>query len=418
MNDMLYWIWLSLATTAGGTSFSKLIAKYSDPCEIYLAERDALVSLLGSRSKDISALCDKNLDAAKEVLDFCQKKGVGLLAYSDRGYPELLRKIPNPPPLLYYRGTLPDFKNECAIAVVGTRRLDSYGRKNAYSVTKDLARAGALIVSGMATGIDGVAQAAALSESARTVAVLGSGIDVCYPKEHITLARAIVKCGAVITEFPPKTPPNKQNFPIRNRIISGISQGVFVVEGTERSGSLITARRAREQERRIYALPGNVGNKNSEGTNLLIKSGALAVTGAADIISDIEKLYPGSLDAQRLSGDCSDIDEVLSAYAVSALTADDAVFKAKRSKAKSEAPTVKETVKSDVAPEINEKEIAGISRDALALYKRIPLDGGCAIEALVCDEFPLRRVMQLLLKLEIGQFVKLLPGERVRRNFH
>lgn len=418
MNDMLYWIWLSLATTAGGTSFSKLIAKYSDPCEIYSAERDALVSLIGSRSKDITALCDKNLDEAKEVLDFCQKKGVGLLAYSDRAYPELLRKIPNPPPLLYYRGTLPDFKNECAIAVVGTRRLDSYGRKNAYSVTKDLARAGALIVSGMATGIDGVAQAAALSESRRTVAVLGSGIDICYPPEHITLARAIVKCGAVITEFPPKTPPSKNNFPIRNRIISGLSQGVFVVEGTERSGSLITARHAREQGRRIYALPGNVGNKNSEGTNLLIKNGAVAVTGAADIVADIEKLYPGSLDAQKMLGTYSDIDEILKNYAVSALSADDAILKAPRSKVERKSQPTEETLKSEPQSEINEKDIAGISKDALALYKKIPLDGGCAIEALVCDEFPLRRVMQLLLKLEIGQFVKLLPGERVHRNFH
>ena len=245
MDNTVYWIWLSLALTIGSESFKRLIGRFDSARDVYDADETELRQLLGKRTKDLEAVCDKDLTRASEILEFCQSKSVGILTYSDDRYPEALRRIDNPPVLLYYRGILPDFNSECFVAVVGTRRLSDYGRKNAFEISRGLAEAGAVIVSGMALGIDGVAHAGALSGGKSTVAVIGSGIDVCYPPEHLTLARSIVKQGCIMTEYAPGTAPDGKNFPRRNRIISGISSSVVVIEGRMRSGSLITARCAR-----------------------------------------------------------------------------------------------------------------------------------------------------------------------------
>ena len=252
MENMIHWIWLSLSVRAGSESFRKLYERFGSVEGIYSADESTLASIIGSRSHDYSALVDKNLEKAKEVLNFCRAKSVGILLYSDERFPENLRKIKNPPVLLYYRGNLPDFKSELCISVVGTRSVSEYGRKNAFYVSRDLAKAGATIVSGMAIGIDGVALAGALSEGKATVAVIGSGIDVCYPSQHKRLAREIVKRGCVVTEYAPGTRPNAVNFPVRNRIISGLSEAVVVIEGHEKSGAIITARRAFSQGRAVY----------------------------------------------------------------------------------------------------------------------------------------------------------------------
>ena len=230
--------------------------------------------------------------------------------------------------MLYYRGVLPDFSEKLAISIVGTRRLSEYGRKNAFNISFDLAAAGAVIVSGMAIGIDGVAMAAALSASGQTVAFLGSGIDVCYPAAHRRLAQQIVKNGCVFTEFHPGASPDRMNFPIRNRLVSGLSAATLVIEGREKSGALITARYAKEQNKALYALPGNVGSPHSELTNMLIRNGAASVTSADDIINDFEATSPGKLNPFVLRGLVrSNMNDVLRELEVSALTANDDAFK-------------------------------------------------------------------------------------------
>jgi DNA processing protein len=233
MNIQVLWIWLSLACTPGSVTFSKLISKFETPKAIFEATDDQLSAVLGRSSKDLRALSDKNTDKAEEIFKYCTSKNIGILNYSDNNFPENLRNIPTPPVLLYYRGVLPDFKNSFCVSVVGTRRLSEYGLKNAFQISSDLAKAGATIVSGMALGIDGVSHAGALSGGGVTVAVLGSGIDVCYPSEHKLLARNIVKNGCVFTEFAPGTRPERHNFPRRNRIISGLSEATLVIEGRE-----------------------------------------------------------------------------------------------------------------------------------------------------------------------------------------
>ena len=323
--------------------------------------------------------------------------------------------------LLYYRGVLPDFNAGVRIAVVGTRKLSDYGRKHAFSLSYDLAKSGATVVSGMAEGIDGVALAAALAADAPTVAVLGTGIDVCYPAEHLTLAKEIVKRGCVLTEYPPGTQPTRYTFPKRNRIISGLSSACLVIEGTERSGSLITARYAKEQGRLIYALPGYVGNKNSEAGNLLIKNGAKIVTAAEDIIRDFSDISRTDILNPFVLSEKLPVSmhEVLSAYRISCVAPSDDIFNPPRRKSKNIDKNPTETPKpqaTESLPVRNDEEVASrFSKEVYQIYKKIPTDSDCAIESLSDSDHSLREVMRALLKLEMGRYVTLLPGERVIR---
>ena len=419
MEDRVYWLWLSMAVTPGTNTFAKLLTKFNSAMEIYSADAAEIASVITSKSRDYKALCDKRLDAAVKVNDFCLTKNVGILLHCDRNFPSMLKQIPTPPVLLYYRGVLPDFDDNFLVSVVGTRRLTDYGRRNAFVISSDLARAGAVIVSGMAVGIDGVAHCGAIAAGRPTVAVIGSGIDVLYPKSHGQLAKQIVKDGCVLTEYAPGTKPEKQNFPVRNRIISGLSQAVIVIEGKERSGAMITARHAREQERALYALPGNVGSPNSQLTNLLIKNGASLCTAADDVVRDFELRSHGRLNPHELAKPFSaDMHAMLTKLGVSCVAVDDGIFK--NSKKQKKIKVVEEDVpkcKADSTATEKTADLAGFDKTAIKLYKRIPTGEGCPIEALVDDELNLRDVMKGLLKLEMGCFITMLPGERVRRNF-
>lgn len=416
MNKLIYWIWLSLSCTPDSTTFAKLMSKFSDAKEVFDATEHDIRSCVGRKVSDCSALSSKDLTRAIEIYDFCTKKDVGIVTYADDNFPNSLRTIPTPPVLLYYRGKLPNFNMGFRCAIVGTRSLSSYGRANAFKLGYDLGCAGATVVSGMAIGIDGVALAGAIASGASTIAVIGSGIDVCYPLVHLKLARNIVKNGCVITEYAPGTKPEKFNFPRRNRLISGLSAATVVVEGKENSGSMITARHAKSQERPVFAFPGNVGNDGSQSTNLLIKNGAHICTCAEDIIHHFDGEYPGVLNPFNLKErPDSNMMEVLRDLQVSALTPTDDVFivpKIKKEKKKnSDSATLKH-----VSPEENLlPEMPPFDGELLKLYKKIPFDGDCTIESLAVDS-DLRSVMKLLLKLEMGRFITMLPGERVKRN--
>ena len=419
MNEQILWIWLSLACTPGTESFRKLIDSFASPESIYAADKDSLEAVLGKKCADVTALSDKNTDRAEEIYNFCSQKNVGIINYSDSNFPPLLKAIQNPPVLLYYRGVLPRFVDTFCISVVGTRRLSEYGLRNAFSISRDLALSGATVVSGMAIGVDGVAHAGALSADAITIAVLGSGIDVCYPAEHKQLAREIVKRGCVITEYAPGTRPERNNFPKRNRIISALSHATLVIEGKERSGALITARCAEKQERKLYALPGNVGNINSELTNLLIKNGATLCSSADDIIRDFEAGSLGLLNPFKLAeAKPADPSEYLRRYAVSAVTANDKVFSRRVKKKKESDP---EKAPEPIIGKVdNSKSLDSVAetfdKEMIAIYKKIPQGEECTIESLVDSTLTLRVVMKGLLKLEMGRFVVMLPGEKVKRN--
>lgn len=418
MDNTVYWIWLSLACTPGTATFPRLIEKFGNAKKIYDADARNITRCIDSRSSDRAKLIDKSLDKATEILEFCTKKEIGLLTYADEKYPKALKGIKSPPVILYYRGKLPDFNKGFYVSVVGTRAISDYGRKNAFKISYDLASVGATIVSGMAMGIDGISHAAALEAGKTTVAVMGSGIDVCYPAQHLSLARSIVKQGCIITEFPPHTPPSKNNFPTRNRIISGLSAITVVIEGKEKSGSRITASCAKEQGRDVYALPGNVGSQNSEITSLLLKNGAKAVTSADDIVRDYQDRYPGVINPFKLRTTLPvDIMSTLAKYSVAAVAPSDDIFpQPGKQRNNRKTNTSRNFIAEKAEPVLNESAVeTAFNSKTFEIYKNIPVLGECPIESLVNSENDLRDVMKCLLSLEMGGFVTMLPGDRVSR---
>ncbi len=269
--------------------------------KVYEASEEDYLKISGLTRRSVLKLTDKSLDEARAVLAYCQNEGVGILTPDSSLYPKRLARISCKPIVLYYRGLMVDLDREVCIAEVGTRHMSEYGARVAYTMAYDLCRGGAIIVSGMAKGIDGMAHRGSLDAGGYTVAVLGCGIDRAYPSEHLALMNEIIKSGLVITEFRPYTSPNARNFPIRNRIVSGLSLGTFVIEAPSKSGALITAETALKQGRDVYALPGKVGELNSEGSNELIRHGAKMVTEAKDILVEYQSLYPSKINLNAVA---------------------------------------------------------------------------------------------------------------------
>jgi DNA processing protein len=281
------WIALSRVRGMGCVSFKKLATHFANPAAVFSASAAELAGIGGLDANVIEAV--RSFSAWAEVdeeIHRAEKAGVRIVPFSDSRYPARLRMIPDPPPCLYVKGEL-RLGDEKAVAVVGSRSASDYGCRVARDLCRGLTAAGFIVVSGMARGIDGVAHETALESGGRTIAVLGSGVDRAYPPEHATLYRNIIESGAVISELPLGTRPLAFNFPARNRLISGLSLGVVVVEATEKSGSLITAALALEQGREIFAVPGAVGASRSRGAHRLIRQGAKLVEQVEDIIEEI-----------------------------------------------------------------------------------------------------------------------------------
>lgn len=302
MSRPLYWIWFSLRMGEGKSGVAELLEHFGSPENIYAADAHELADYFGGTRRTLcEALSNKNLDEAYQIEGYCVKNGISILCYSEKGYPKLLTNLKNPPIILYARGKITDLDERVAISVVGTRSITEYGRQSAYKIGYELAAAGAVVVSGLALGNDSVAACGALDARGRTIAVLGSGLDRVYPAAHKKLAREIARHGMIVSEYPPLTPPSRGSFPMRNRIISGLSQGTLVIEASHGSGALITAKDAILQGRDIYSLPGNIDSETAEGTNELIKEGATAITCAADILENYQYIYGAKLDISVLA---------------------------------------------------------------------------------------------------------------------
>ena len=296
--NILYWLWLASKFGIASKEFPKIADSLTDPYEIYRLSEEEIEQLRVSEAVK-QRLCDKSLTEAYSILKYCKKEKVDIIAYSDKRYPDRLRTIEDPPVLLYCKGRFPDMNARLCIGMVGTRKMSEYGKQTAYKISYELASAGACVVSGMALGIDGVCAVGAIEGGGHTVAVLGCGISVTYPKAHKTLERAIIGSGAVITEYPPFQRPESWNFPKRNRIISGLCQGVVVVEAARGSGALITASRTVQQGRELFAVPGKVDDVSSDGPNELIRNGANVVLCSKDIIEHYSFLYKDTLDMKK-----------------------------------------------------------------------------------------------------------------------
>jgi DNA processing protein len=284
--DRRYWIGFNLVKGIGPVKFRRLLDHFGEAEAAWKGSLAALAAA-GLDRRSIENLktvrSGGQLDAALKLIESSQAQ---VLTWDDDGYPRSLRDIPQAPPVLYVLGSL-TAADEWSVAVVGTRHASTYGREAARDLASGLAANGVTVVSGLARGIDVVAHKAALDAGGRTIAVLGSGVDVIYPPEHKVMAQAIVQAGAVISDYPMGTPPESANFPPRNRIISGLSKGVVVVEAGEVSGALITTDFAAEQGRDVFAVPGSILSRASKGTNKLIQQGAKLVTGVADVLEEL-----------------------------------------------------------------------------------------------------------------------------------
>jgi DNA processing protein len=286
---MREWIALNMTPGVGPRAATKLLERFGSAESVFAATRSELEALRLKPEAIESIMARDLFERAADEIERVRKMGADILLLDDGVYPALLREIFDPPITLYVKGEWAACFEQPSVAIVGSRRSSSYGQNAATMLARDLAARGVTIISGLARGIDAAAHKGALEAGGRTVAVMGTGLDQVYPRDHKKLADEILeKGGALVSEFPLETPPAPQNFPYRNRVISGLSLGVLVVEAAENSGSLITARLALEQSREVFAVPGNITSRNSFGTNYLIKgAGAKLVQQWQDVAAEM-----------------------------------------------------------------------------------------------------------------------------------
>lgn len=295
MSTLKYWVWLSSLTALKPKTRVQLIEAFGDPEAVYFADDKALSQQLSLSDRERTVLADKNLDRAEDILEICAQKDILVYTMRDSVYPARLLNIYDPPILLYVKGRLPAVDEEAAIAVVGTRSASPYGIKMGRSFGFEICRGGGLVVTGLAAGVDSAAAEGALRAGGRCIGVLGCAIDDVYPKSNVELYSDVSSAGAIVSEYPPGTATEGKNFPERNRIISGLSVGVTVIEAPKGSGAIITATRALDQGREVFAVPGNADASNCVGSNELIKEGATLVTCAWDVLHEFEQRFPNKI---------------------------------------------------------------------------------------------------------------------------
>ena len=289
MNEALDFFNLSSIDKLTETKLYTLLEQFKTPKAIKEAPKGDLASLVGDDiAQKIATL--KIDDKSKKRYRLLKELNIKIIPYYSPDYPEWLKNINRFPPILFVRGTI-KLDDEISIAVIGTRGATVYGKKIAEDFAAEFARAGVTVISGMARGVDTAAHRGALTNNGRTIAVLGSGIDICYPPENRKLMNEIAQNGAVISEFNIGTPPLAQNFPKRNRIISGLAKAIVAIEAKEKSGVMNTVRWALEQNKDVYAIPGNIYAKTSQGTNRLIKDGAIPITSADEVLESLGIKY-------------------------------------------------------------------------------------------------------------------------------
>lgn len=375
-----YWIWLQHALGAGSSKQSRILEGYPSLREFYRAGREAWLLEGYFTQRELGNMSSFSLSDANALLKYCLSIGQNVITPECENYPELLRQIHNPPCALYVKGSLPDFERCPGIAVVGTRKATATGRAAARSFAFELAKRGAVIVSGGALGIDTAAHMGALQAGGLTVCVLGCGIGAAYLAANAGLRETIAAKGALISEYPPQTQASGSNFPIRNRIISGLSLGTLVVEAAAKSGSLITSDFALEQGRDVFAVPADIFSPVSRGVNALIKSGAKPVSSASDVLEE----YPERF-SEKIFLDVSKTDAM-----IEEMDSREILPRPKRTK---------------TAPE-------GVSPDAVRFYGSLSKEPRHISELARDTGIPAARLLSVVTELELAGAVTSHPGRR------
>lgn len=414
---LAHWIWLATRPHISDRIKAELVRCFSDPETIYFADAESFLEIEGLTEDGHAALRDKSLREAEKTLADCRRENISVLTYQDAAYPAKLKNISDPPLVMYYKGNLPDFDGNPLIGVVGTRKASAYGLTVAKRMGYQIARCGGIVVSGMAFGIDGLAMQGALTAGMPVVGILGCGPDQVYPVSNRALFRDTEEYGCILSEFPPGTPPYGWNFPKRNRIISGMSCGVLVVEAPEKSGALITAELAAEQGRDVFAVPGNIDVPSFVGSNRLIRDGAIMVSHGWDILSEYQAQYPDKIqkenDAASVQAYPDEVRKVAQREKEEHKVAQKPSFPAKNraKKGKQEKIVIDKRETSpysdvnDTLPKLSEEERKIVS--ALQSGERL-VDDVIAETAL-----PAGKVLATLTLLEVKGVVKRLPGRHI-----
>ena len=400
---LIHWVWYAELAGISLAQKLQLLEQFRDPEDIYHARADRFSQLPANLAE---ALEKKDLAPAEQIVEECAQKGIGILPLTAKNYPSRLRNTYDPPLLLYFKGTLPDWETVPVIGIVGTRKATPYGLNTAKRFGAQIASCGALVVSGGAAGIDTMAMEGALSAGKPTVAVLGCGVDVVYPASNRSLFAKVEESGCLISEYPPRTKPAHWHFPERNRIISGMANGLLVVEAPEKSGALITANRAMEQGRDVFAVPGNIDVESCKGSNALLQDIAAPALTGWDVVKDYQVIYPGKVQKKEM---LLRTEETLLCVAQTPIIP----AKAEKQPPKNDKIGIDKEEKSTYSvvcgkmPELTEVE--------RTLFERISNQGILVDELIAQAELPAATVRMILTKLALKGLVQNLPGGRVSR---
>ena len=392
MSSLKYWLWLAELRGLSNQTRLALLRHFGTPEDVFYADAGEILLTEGITREQAAALEDHDLKGADAILADCQRLGLQILTIQDAAYPARLQNIYDPPCLLYMKGHLPLLDEEAAVAVVGTRSCTPYGVACAEKLGYGLASAGAVVVSGLARGVDAAASRGALLAGGVPVGVTGNGLDVYYPAESRELYEDIAAAGVLLSEYPPGAAPEGRHFPVRNRILSGLSVATVVVEAPERSGALITAHTALEQGRDVFAVPGPIDSPASAGCNRLIQEGAGLVTEAWDVLAEYADRFPAKL--RREEG--REPPRTLG-------------YQARQERKKPEPRPVPPTL--DLA-----RNDRGLTDDQMALLRLLDAEEPMLADDLIeRSGIPTRRVLSALTVLEIDHLVRQHSGKRYTR---
>lgn len=412
---LAHWIWFSTRGGLSDRNRSALLERFSDAEEIYFAESGEYACFEGLSQEAVASLQEKSLKEAEKILDDCSREGIHILTWQDAAYPRRLKNIADPPVVLYYKGKLPEFDALPLIAVVGTREASAYGLSTAKRMGYQIASCGGVVVSGVASGVDSMAMRGALTVGMPVIGILGCGADVVYPSSNRGLYADVQRQGCLLTEFPPGTPPLGWNFPKRNRIISGLSCGVLVVEAPQKSGALITARQAADQGRDVFVVPGNIDVDTCKGSNALLRDGAIAVSSGWDVMSEYEAQFPDKIRKSTAPAKQTAYpDEVEQAQSESLLKVAQKPKMPKEKRRKGHGEKKKEIDNQNFAPYIDaEEKLPTLSEEEGAIVSLLRHNVTLVDDIIAQTGQPTGKVLANLTMLEIKGVVKRLPGKRV-----
>ena len=388
-----YWVWLAELPGLSNQSRLALLRHFGSPEDVFFADREELLLAEDVPKKQAQLALNRDLSIADRILADCQRLGQRILTLQDAEYPQRLRNIFDPPAVLYVKGRLPVVDEEAAVAVVGTRDCTPYGVSCAERLSRELAACGAVVVTGLAKGVDAAAARGALRAGGPVIGVTGNGLDVYYPWESRELYDDVAAAGALVSEYPPGSEPEGRHFPARNRIMSGLSVAALVVEAPERSGALITARLALEQGREVYAVPGPIDAPASVGCNRLIRDGAGLASEGWDILRDYEARFPDKLRREE------DLPPWTPLPA-------------------RQPPAPKPRPLPEEAPDESLRTVGagGLTDDQIALLQTLEPEAPAQVDDLIqATGIPARRVSSALTMLEIDGMVRQHSGKRYTR---